>query len=429
MTKKLVKIGMAVMVTLLALVVLYQFRIAVIYVLISVTLAATLRPLVRRLVERKFVVRLAWILLYLAVLGGVGFLLYQIGKTVITETQQLAGTFSAHDQWKLPGWMGRGSLQQTLLASLPPPSVLLEAITGIKGELVLPTLLGITQGIAGSITTGIVLMLLTIYWIVNKVHFERLWLSLLPSDKRKRARDIWLTIEPDLGAYLRSQLAVSLLAGLLLGLGYWAIGSPYPVLLAVLGSLASLIPVVGVALAVIPPLMLGLLAGAQSGLITVVFTLVILLALVIWVKPRLFNRRWDNPILTLVILIAFAKTFGLIGIIVAPPVSAICQILWYLLVIHRESSEAAVQLSDLKDRQERLQETIKAMEEPPPELVANSLARLTQLIEKAEPLLPEDLQVGDLPDASSKLLPLPEPIISKNNQPGSTKSQEKGKRS
>lgn len=429
MTKKLVKIGMAVMVTLLALVVLYQFRIAVIYVLISVTLAATLRPLVRRMVDVKLVVRLAWILLYLAVLGGAGFLLYQIGKTTVTETQLLAGTFSSNDQWKLPLWMERGQLQQTLLASLPPPSVLLEAITGIKGELVLPTLLGITQGIAGSITTGIVLMLLTIYWIVNKVHFERLWLSLLPSDQRKRARDIWLTIEPDLGAYLRSQLAVSLAAGLLLGLGYWAIGSPYPVLLAVLGGLACLIPVVGVAIAAIPPLLLGLLAGAQSGLITVVFTLVVLLALVVWVKPRLFNRRWDNPILTLVILIAFAKAFGIIGIIVAPPVSAICQILWYLLVIHRESSGAAVQLSDLKERQERVQESINAMEEPPPEVVANSLARLTQLIEKAEPLLPADLQVGDLPNTSSMLLPLPEPVISKTDQPDSTKSQEKRKRS
>jgi putative permease len=427
MTKKLVKIGMAVMVTLLALVVLWQFRIAVIYVLISVTLAATLRPLVRRLVGRKLVVRLAWILLYLAALGGFGFLLYWIGKTTINETQQLAGTFSANDQWKLPVWMGRGLFQQTLLASLPPPSILLKAITGIKGELVLPTILGLTQGIVGSITTVIVLLLLTLYWIVNQVHFERLWLSLLPSDKRKRARDIWLTIEPDLGAYLRSQIVVSLLAGLLLGLGYWVIGSPYPILLAVLGAIASLIPVVGVVLAAIPPLLLGLLVGAQSGLITVIFTLVVLIALVVWVKPRLFNRRWDNPILTLVILIGFAKAFGLIGIVVAPPISAICQILWYLLVVHRVSSGAAAQLSDLKQRQERVRETIDAMEEPPPEMVTNSMARLELLIKKAEPLLPADLQADNQIDASAKSLPLPEPIISEMDQPDFKKSRKKGK--
>ncbi len=52
----------AVMTTLLALVVLWQFRIVVVYVLISLALAAALRPLVSRLVGRGVVVRVAWIL-------------------------------------------------------------------------------------------------------------------------------------------------------------------------------------------------------------------------------------------------------------------------------------------------------------------------------------------------------------------------------
>ena len=47
MTKQLVGFGTAVMTTLLALVVLWQFRIVVVYVLISLTLAAALRPLVQ----------------------------------------------------------------------------------------------------------------------------------------------------------------------------------------------------------------------------------------------------------------------------------------------------------------------------------------------------------------------------------------------
>ena len=54
MMKQLVKIGTAVMTTLLALVVLWQFRIVVLYVLISLMLAAALRPLANRLVGRGF---------------------------------------------------------------------------------------------------------------------------------------------------------------------------------------------------------------------------------------------------------------------------------------------------------------------------------------------------------------------------------------
>jgi putative permease len=386
MTKRLVGIGTAVMTTLLALLVLWQFRIVVVYVLISLALAAAVRPLVNRLVGRSFVVRVTWILLYLVVLGGFGFLLFLSGKTAMNEIQQLGHTVSVQDQWKLPIWLEGTLFQQVLVARLPLPSKLFEAITGSQGQLILPAILGITQGIAGVVSGILVIFFLTLYWIINQIHFERLWLSLLPSGQRKQARDIWRTIEPDLGAYIRSQVVHSLLVGLLLSLGYWALGSPYPTLLALAGALACLIPVVGAVLAVIPPLLLGLLTGVQLILFTVLYTLIVLIVLWVWVKPRLFNRIWDNPILTLIILIALANIFGLLGIIIAPPISAVCQILWNLLVSHRLASGAGAQVSDLRERQEQIWATIRAMDEPLP-LVTSSMERLTLLIEKAEPIL------------------------------------------
>src|SRR4026208_862244 len=98
MTKQLVVFGTAVMTTLLALVVLREFRIVVFYVLISLALAATVRPLVNRLAQPGFVVRLSWILLYLVALGGFGFLLFLTGRSAIHEIQQLAHTASVQDE-------------------------------------------------------------------------------------------------------------------------------------------------------------------------------------------------------------------------------------------------------------------------------------------------------------------------------------------
>ncbi len=387
MTKQLIGFGTAVMATLLALVVLWQFRITVVYVLISLTIAAALRPLVNRLVGRGFVVRLTWILLYLVALGGFAFLLFLTGETAIHEIQQLAHTVSVQDEWTLPVWLEGSSFQQALVARLPLPSKLFEAVTGDQGQLVLPAILGFTQGIGGVVSGVLVVLFLSLYWIVNQIHFERLWLSLLPSGQRKQARSIWRTVEPDLGAYIRGQLIQSLLAGLLLGLGYWLLGCPYPVLLALAGALACLIPMVGVALAVIPVLLVGLLTSVQLSLFTTLYALLVLIVLVVWVKPRLFKRRWDNPILTIVLLIALADAFGFGGIIVAPPLSAVCQILWRLLISHRLASGAAAQVSDLKERQERVWVNIREMDGPPLPLVTSSMERLTQLIEKAEPIL------------------------------------------
>ena len=387
MTKQLITVGAAVVTTLLALIVLWQFRIVVVYLLISLTLAAAARPSIKRLTKRGFVVRLAWILLYVVALGSFCVLLFLASRSALSEIQHLTDSISLQDAWKLPVWLEGSSFQQVLVAQLPPPSQLFEAITGSQGQLVLPAIFGFTQGIAGIMSGVVIVLFLSLYWIVNQIHFERLWLSLLPSGQRRQARGIWRTIEPNLGAYIRSQVVHSLLAGLLLGLGYWALGSPYPTLLALAGALACLIPVVGATLAVIPPLLMGLLTGVQLSLFTVLYTLAVLIALGVWVKPRLFDRRWDNPILTLVILIALANAFGLIGIVVAPPLSAVCQILWRLLVSHRHASGAAAQISDLKERQERLWITIRAMEEPPLPLVTSSMKRLNRLIVDAEPIL------------------------------------------
>lgn len=390
MTKKLLVSGTAVMTTLLALVVLWQFHIVVVYVLVSLALAAALRPLANRLVRQRFVVRMAWILLYLVALGSFGFLLFLTGKTAISEIQQLSHTVSVHDEWRLPPWLEGSPFEQALVERLPAPSKLFEAVTGDQGQLVLPTILGFTRGI-GEVVSGIfVVLFLSLYWSINQIHFERLWLSLLPAEQRKHARDIWRTIEHDLGAYIRSEVVQSLLAALLLGLGFWLLGSPYLTVLALIGALAWLIPVVGAVLAVILPLVLGLLTSVQLSLFTAFFTLIVLIALQVWVEPRLFRRKWDNPILTLIILLAMADDFGLLGILVAPPLSAVCTILWNLLVTNRLASGDGAQVSDLKERQASLRILIEDMGEPPP-LVISSMERLTSLLDKAEPLLPATL--------------------------------------
>ena len=417
MTKQLVGFGAAVMTTLLALLVLWQFRIVVVYLLISLTLAAALRPLVNRLAGRSLVVRGAWILEYLAALGSFGFFLFLTGESAIHEIQQLAQTLSVQDAWKLPVWLEETAFQQGLVARLPPPSVIFEAITGDQGQLVLPTLLGFTQGIGGVVSGLFIILFLSIYWSINQIHFERLWLSLLPSGQRKQARGIWRIIEPEIGAYIRGQVIQSVLAGLLLGLGYWLLGSPYPALLGLAGALACLIPVVGAPLAVIPPLLVGLLTSVQLSLFTTLYTLIVLIALGIWVKPRLFNRRWDNPILTVVLLIALADAFGLLGLLLAPPLSVVCQILWSRLVSHRAVAGAAAQVSDLKERQTLVWEAIKAMDEQALPLVTSSMERLTQLIEKAEPIL----QAG-LPVESSGVLPPIAPQPEQEEQHGRAKN-------
>jgi len=416
MTKQLIRFSTAVMGTLLALLVLWQFRSVLVYVFISLTLAAALRPLVNRLTKPGWVARMVWILVYLFALGSFGLLLFLTGEAVINEIKLLTQTVLVQYERMLPIWLQGSTFQQALAARLPAPSKLFEAFTGDQGQLVLPAILGLTQGIGGLLSDMLVILFLSLYWMLNQNHFERLWLSLLPSDNRKQARGIWRTIELDMGGYIRSELLQSLLAGLVLGTGYWLLGSPYPSLMAIVGALAWLVPVVGAPLAVILPLVMGLLTGVQLSLVTATYTLIVLITLQIWVEPRLFRRKWDNPILTLIFLLVLADAFGLMGILVAPPLSAICQIVWNLMLSNRAVSGAANQVSDLKERQARTWETIHAMNEPPMALVTNSMERLAQLIEKAESMLQDGMPAKPAEQPHSF-----QPVSAANGPPSVTK--------
>jgi putative permease len=416
MTKQLVIIGTAVMTTLLALVVLWQFRIVVIYVLISLALAATVRPIASSESRGHFATRLLLILLSVLGISTFGLLIFLVSRLFISDLQELAQTISVQSSWVLPPWLQGSLFQGALDRWLPTPDKLFEAITSQR-QLLLSAILGLTQGVGGIVSGFFIILFLSIYWGINQNHFERLWLSLLPSEQRTHARDIWRMLEHDLGAYTRSEIIQSLLAVLLLGLGYWLLGSQYPALLAVVGAIAWLVPVVGAGLAVILPLLLGLLTGAQSSLLMVLYTLVVLIALQVWVEPRLFIRKWNNPILTLVILLALADAFGLLGIILAPPLSVVCQILWNLLASDRLAPDPAVQVSDLKERQARLHLAIEEMEGPPPQLVLSSMVRLASLLEKAEPILQTAL-----PDEPSNMFHPSQPLTNENAAPRPSKS-------
>ena len=126
----------------------------------------------------------------------VGLLLFIVGRFLIHDFQQLAQNFSEQSAWVLPGWLASGPLA----GWLPTPENLFLGITS-EPSMALSAVLGFTESI-GSVLSGLVIALfLSVYWSVNQNHFERLWLSLIPAEQRKHARNVWRTIEADLGAY------------------------------------------------------------------------------------------------------------------------------------------------------------------------------------------------------------------------------------
>jgi predicted PurR-regulated permease PerM len=261
-------------------------------------------------------------------------------------------------------------------------------------------MLGLTFSLFGLIATLGVIVILSLYWSLEHVSFERLWLSLLPVEKRIRAREVWREIDAELGSYMRSEFVQSLAVGTLLAIAYWLLGVRYPLMLALIGTLCWLLPWVGVFFTVAAVFILSLPAAILTGSAETMWlttpaaagmTLIILLSFEFAVEPRLFNRRRYNALVTALIVLAMAFHHGILGLIIGPPIAVALQVVGSALLQHRETVPLpTVELPGhtLTERSAALESILAQLENPPPELVS-LVTRLKALVDHAQPVLPE----------------------------------------
>ena len=214
-----------------------------------------------------------------------------------------------------------------LAEQMPNPEDLNSAITGERSAQMFRSVFGTAQGILDFSARIVIVVVLSIYWSIDHIRFERLWLSLLPVESRARARTIWFAIEEGVGAFIRREGILSLTSGILLWLGYISLGIEYATLLAFLGAIVRLIPWLGAVMLIFLPLLAGSSYGLWAAVIASGMTLIVLIMLEAVVGNKIFPRSRYSSILLMVIVIILAKSYGLIGAVFAPILAVSIQIL------------------------------------------------------------------------------------------------------
>jgi predicted PurR-regulated permease PerM len=185
---------------------------------------------------------------------------------------------------------------------------------------------------------------------------------------------------------LRSELAQSLLAGLLLGLGYRLLNLDYPALLALVSALAWLVPWLGLVLALVPVILVSTSAGSLMALLAVLYTLLVFVLLELLVEPRLYNRRQYNSLLIVLVMLALGEEFGLVGVLMAPPLAAALQILGtHLLAPASTTAEKPMdeQFTVLRERLASVRTLLEQSAGGATPQVASMVDRLEALLDKA----------------------------------------------
>ena len=192
-------------------------------------------------------------------------------------------------------------------------------------------LLGAGQVVFSAVASALILVVLTVYFLVDLPRIRVTLYRLMPQSRRPRAILIGDEIFAKVGGYVLGNLVISLIAGALTFTFLVVFGVPYPLLLAICMAILDLLPVIGSIIAGLVISLVALSVSLPVCLATIGFFLAYRLIEDYLLVPRIIGRAVSVPALvTVVAVLLGGALLGIVGALVAIPAAAA------LLLLSRE---------------------------------------------------------------------------------------------
>ncbi|MGE5295319.1 MAG: AI-2E family transporter [Solirubrobacterales bacterium] len=309
---------------------LWQIARALLFIFISILLAVLWRGLAG-LVTRLLPTSIRWGLLLVAMLslGLIALFIWFAGARINEQLSQLIQT--------LPNSIN--NLKQTL-AEYAWARYLLEYI--VPSQLNSGQQISLVSRVTGAASTAatvlvdmVVVLFMTIYFAVDPDVYVRGILSLVPKNKYDRIRDVFDASSQTLQHWLLGQALAMIIVGTLTAVGLWVAGVPLAFVLGVIASALDFVPYLGPIAAAVP----GTLIALSRSPMTAVYALIVYLIvhqLENHVVVPLVQKEtvWLPPALVILAVVVFGLLFGLLGLLVATPLTAVVVVWIKMLYVH-----------------------------------------------------------------------------------------------
>ncbi|KPJ78557.1 MAG: hypothetical protein AMJ54_02740 [Deltaproteobacteria bacterium SG8_13] len=196
---------------------------------------------------------------------------------------------------------------------------------------VLPGVWGLVTGTATVIMSIVGLAVVGLYLIFllfDYQKFSRGWKGLIPEPYREPFVDFVDDFESAMNNYFRGQAAVASICGVLFAVGFAVIGLPLGILLGLLMGLLNMVPYLQIIgfipaalLAVFHALEAGMSVWAVLGLTALVIAVVQIVQDAILVPKIMGKVTGLNPAMIMLSLSIWGKLLGLLGLIIALPMT------------------------------------------------------------------------------------------------------------
>lgn len=212
-----------------------------------------------------------------------------------------------------------------------------------------PQLWSIVDSSMSFIISTIALIVVVLYLIFILLDYEKInngWPGIIPPKYRKIVMEITGDIEANMNRYFRGQALIALIIGVLFSIGFVIIGLPMAIIFGLFVGLLNLVPYLQT-IAVIPGFFLVLLKASEPGSsmgevllgISIVFIIVQGFQDMVLV-PRIMGKVTGmRPAVILLSLSVWGSLMGIIGMIIALPMTTLMLSYYKRWVLRDETTE------------------------------------------------------------------------------------------
>ncbi len=310
--------------------ILYLAKLVLVTLLVSVLIAFILEPLVSLLqrfrLPRPAAAFIAVVVLLAACWGASYFFYYRAVdflQQMPKYTQQIRGKI-AHFREQTR------DLQQTTERMMPEETRQAKNVQTVRIQ-TSPGSGMISQNL-GAVTE----IVLTLAFIPFLVYFMLSWqehariktVELFPLENRTTAYATLGQISLMVRSFIAGNVIIGVFMSVISMIVFGLLGLPYFYFLGIISGFVSLVPYLGIVLAVLPPLAAGLGTVKDSGLIIIVATVLGLHLFAMNVLyPKVIGRRLQlNPLLVTISLLLWGWLWGAMGLILAVPIMGVLKI-------------------------------------------------------------------------------------------------------
>ena len=188
------------------------------------------------------------------------------------------------------------------------------------------------KGAFSAFMTGIIILFLTFFLLNSGSQMKKAFIQMVPNRFFEPALVLIQGLDQQLGDYLRSRLIQTIILSIIAAIGYWILGLRFAILIGIIAGLANLIPYIGPFIGAIPAIIVVFL-GSHLGLgwsllAVIILTLAIQIIDNAIITPLIIGKSVElGPVTTIVIVLLGEQLLGLIGLLMAVPIAAMCKLI------------------------------------------------------------------------------------------------------